>query len=608
LFLVGVDDVLVSLPSHTTRTANMPHTAATATDTPNEFVTLGLASQITEILEAQGFNKPTPIQAAAIPELLAGNDIMASAQTGTGKTAAFLLPALHKLTKESTHHARGPRILVLTPTRELAEQVSKVATEFCRRIPRCKVVTVVGGVPYPVQNKMLSQPYEVLVATPGRLTDLLRSGRIDFRRLELLVLDEADRMLDMGFIDEVEAIVDQLPKERQTALFSATLTESVQRFAGPMLRSPKLVEMAPQATMQAQIAQSVHYADGYEHKQKLVAALLKKNDGQQSIIFTATKISADEVAEWLKMEGFKAAAMHGDLAQRDRRRTLDRLRRSDIDMIVATDVAARGIDVAGISLVINFDLPRFSEDYIHRIGRTGRAGRSGEAVSLVTKSDFTLLTKIRRQYNIEFTTQEIEGLEARFQPGRGGQGGDRGRPGNGGRGRPGNGGGRGGYAGNRDGGGYKGNREGGSYGDRAPRGDRPEGHRSEASRGSFGERSHSNEGRSYGDRAPRDSGYGAPRERSFGSGQARDHAGNSFNRDSAPRGNFGGGRDGGAPRSDRGGYAGRDGGSRDGQSRDGNRGGYAGNRDGGAPRGDRGGDRGGYGKPSGGNRGGGRFS
>ncbi|QLG87520.1 DEAD/DEAH box helicase [Chitinibacter bivalviorum] len=588
----------------------MPHTAATATDTPNEFVTLGLAPQITEVLEAQGFTKPTPIQAAAIPEILAGHDIMASAQTGTGKTAAFLLPALHRLTKESTHHARGPRILVLTPTRELAEQVSKVATELCRKIPRCKVVTVVGGVPYPVQNKMLAQPYEVLVATPGRLTDLLRSGRIDFRRMELLVLDEADRMLDMGFIDEVEAIVDQLPKERQTALFSATLTESVQRFAGPMLRSPKLVEMAPQATMQAQIAQSVHYADGYEHKQKLVAALLKKNDGQQSIIFTATKISADEVAEWLKMEGFKAAAMHGDLAQRDRRRTLDRLRRSDIDMIVATDVAARGIDVAGISLVINFDLPRFSEDYIHRIGRTGRAGRSGEAVSLVTKSDFTLLTKIRRQYNIDFTTQEIEGLEARFQPGRGGQGGDRGRPGNGGgRGRGGyagnggNGGGRGGYAGNRDGGGYKGNREGGSYGDRAPRGDRPEGHRSEASRGSFGERSHSSEGRgSYGDRAPRDSGYqGAPRERSFGSGQARDNNGGSYNRDSAPRGNFGGNRDGGAPRSDRGGYAG----NREGGSRDGNRGSYGGNREGGAPRG----NGGGYGgKPSGGNRGGGRFS
>ncbi|WP_373975296.1 DEAD/DEAH box helicase [Chitinibacter sp. SCUT-21] len=578
----------------------MPHTAANATDTSNEFVTLGLAPQITEILEAQGFTKPTPIQAAAIPEILAGHDIMASAQTGTGKTAAFLLPALHRLTKEATHHARGPRILVLTPTRELAEQVSKVATEFCRKIPRCKVVTVVGGVPYPVQNKMLSQPYEVLVATPGRLTDLLRSGRIDFRRMELLVLDEADRMLDMGFIDEVEAIVDQLPKERQTALFSATLTESVQRFAGPMLRSPKLVEMAPQATMQAQIAQSVHYADGYEHKQKLVAALLKKNEGQQSIIFTATKISADEVAEWLKLEGFKAAAMHGDLAQRDRRRTLDRLRRSDIDMLVATDVAARGIDVAGISLVINFDLPRFSEDYIHRIGRTGRAGRSGEAVSLVTKSDFSLLTKIRRQYNIEFTTQELEGLEARFQPGRGGQGGDRGRPGNGGgRGRggyAGNGGGRGGYAGNRDGGsrgGYQGNREGGSFGDRAPRGDRPEGHRSEASRGSFGERSHHNESRGgYGERAPRE-------QRSFGSGQARDHAGNSFNRDSAPRGNFGGGRDGGAPRGDRGGYAGRDGGNRDG-----NRGGYGG-REGGAPRG----NGGGYGgKPSGGNRGGGRFS
>ena len=176
----------------------MPHTTAPETTTPNAFVELGLATELTDVLAAQGFFTPTPIQAASIPELLAGNDVMASAQTGTGKTAAFLLPALHRLTKEAKHTARGPRILVLTPTRELAEQVSKVATDLCRNIPRCKVVTVVGGVPYPVQNKLLSQPYEVLVATPGRLTDLMRSGRIDFKRLEMLVLDEADRMLDMS--------------------------------------------------------------------------------------------------------------------------------------------------------------------------------------------------------------------------------------------------------------------------------------------------------------------------------------------------------------------------------------------------------------------------
>ena len=598
----------------------MPHTTAPETTTPNAFVELGLASQLTDILAAQGFNTPTPIQAASIPELLAGNDVMASAQTGTGKTAAFLLPALHRLTKEAKHTARGPRILVLTPTRELAEQVSKVATDLCRNIPRCKVVTVVGGVPYPVQNKLLSQPYEVLVATPGRLTDLMRSGRIDFKRLEMLVLDEADRMLDMGFIDEVEAIVDALPKERQTALFSATLTESVQRFAVPMLKAPKLVEMAAQATMQAQIEQSVHYADGYEHKQKLTAALLKKNDGQQAIVFTATKISADELSEWLKMEGFRAAAMHGDLAQRDRRRTLDRLRKGDIDVLVATDVAARGIDVAGITLVLNFDLPRFCEDYIHRIGRTGRAGRTGEAVSLVTKNDFTLLTRIRRQYNLDFNVQVIEGLEARFQPGRAGTGGghDRGRPSGGGRGRPAGGsGGRssGGYAGNRDGGGYQGNRDRDAGRSEGYNGGRSEGTHP---RGEAGYQGHHRPS----DSAPRDGGYqGQPREqRSFGTGQTRDRdgaprtGGYQGNRDgaAAPRsGGYQGNREGAAPRT--GGYQG----NRDGAAAP-RSGGYQGNREGGSNTGGgyagRGGDGqrrtstgGGYqGKPSG-NRGGGRF-
>lgn len=597
----------------------MPHTTANESATPNAFVELGLAPQLTDILAAQGFNTPTPIQAASIPELLAGNDIMASAQTGTGKTAAFLLPALHRLTKEAKQFARGPRILVLTPTRELAEQVSKVATDLCRNIHRCKVVSVVGGVPYPVQNKLLSQPYEVLVATPGRLTDLMRSGRIDFKRLEMLVLDEADRMLDMGFIDEVEAIVDALPKERQTALFSATLTESVQRFAVPMLKAPKLVEMAPQATMQAQIEQSVHYADGYEHKQKLTAALLKKNEGQQTIIFTATKISADELSEWLKMEGFRSAAMHGDLAQRDRRRTLDRLRKGDIDVLVATDVAARGIDVAGITLVLNFDLPRFSEDYIHRIGRTGRAGRTGEAVSLVTKTDFTLLTRIRRQYNLNFSVQVIEGLEARFQPGRAGTGGghDRGRPG-GGRGRSsGYGGGRGGNYGNRD-------RDAGG------RNESYSGGRSEGThpRGEAGYQSHHRPSDS------RDGYQGQQRERGFGSGQSRNRDGGRYennhsgfgNRDGGYEGNRGGygsgNRDGNRDRGyqgqdNRGNYGNRDGagsrsggygGNRDGAPRTGGFGG--GNREGGYA--GRGGDgqrrnTGGYqGKP-GGNRGGGRF-
>ncbi|WP_046350125.1 DEAD/DEAH box helicase [Janthinobacterium sp. B9-8] len=466
----------------------MPHRETHSETTPNAFAEMGLATELVQELIKLGITTPTPVQAAAVPLLMAGHDVMASAQTGTGKTAAFLLPALHKLFKPAKHNARGPRVLVLTPTRELAEQVAKVATDYCKLIPRCKVACVVGGVPYPVQNRMLAQPYDVLVATPGRLSDLMRGGRIDFGRLDMLVLDEADRMLDMGFIDEVEAIVSAMPKDRQTALFSATLSETVQRFAGPMLRDPRLVEMEVTANAQPQIEQAVHYADGYEHKQKLVAALLKEASETQSIVFTATKADADGLAEWLKLEGFRAAAMHGDLAQRDRRRTLDRLRRAEIDILVATDVAARGIDVAGIGLVLNFDLPRFAEDYIHRVGRTGRAGRTGKAISLVTKNDFMLLTRIRRRYNIDFGTVSMPGLEARFKPGQGGNAGggygDR-KPSGGYKGKRPQGG--GGYAGSSagNGGGY-GAGNGGGYGDKRRNESRGADSRGAGERSSFG--------------------------------------------------------------------------------------------------------------------------
>ncbi len=492
----------------------MPHSAQNTENTEiNAFVALGLDQLLAQQLSSQNITAPTAVQALAIPELLAGHDLMVSAQTGTGKTAAFLLPALQRLLKNPNTAGRGPRLLVLTPTRELAEQVAKVATEFCRRIPKCKVASFVGGVPYPVQNKLLSQPLEVMVATPGRLNDLIRGGRVDFRRLEMLVLDEADRMLDMGFIDEVETIVASLPKDRQTALFSATLSESVQSFAAPMLRAPKLIELAAQNNSQAQIDQSVHYADGYEHKLKIAAQILKTSaEGEQSIVFTATKADADGVAEWLKLEGFRAAAMHGDLPQRDRRRTLDRLRRGEADILVATDVAARGIDVAGIGLVINFDLPKFAEDYIHRIGRTGRAGRSGRAISLVGKNDFQPMTRIKRVYKIEFETMALPGLEANFRPERM----DR-RPGTGGK-RP-----------HGGGGGYKGKRPHGEGFNRDHRE-----FRSDAPR----ERSFNRDGDTRSaDRRPAE-----PRaERPFGNSpygdrQARSpQGGRDFNRDSAPR-------------------------------------------------------------------------
>ncbi|MBB5190560.1 superfamily II DNA/RNA helicase [Silvimonas terrae] len=536
-----------------------------AQDQDTSFSSLGLAIEIVQELTAQGLHSPTPVQAAAIPVLLEGHDLMASAQTGTGKTAAFLLPALNRLARPPKHHGKGPRVLVLTPTRELAEQVSKVAMNFSRRIPRCKVVSLVGGVPYPVQHKQLAQPVEIVVATPGRLMDLMRSGRIDFRRLELLVLDEADRMLDMGFIEDIEAIVAELPEERQTALFSATLSETVQEFARPMLRDPRKVELAPQGLPTANVEQSVHYADGYEHKLKLTAALAEAAAGTQSIIFTATKADADGIADWLRVAGLKADAMHGDLPQRSRRKVLDKLRRGEIDMLVATDVAARGIDVAGIGQVINFDLPRFSEDYIHRIGRTGRAGRSGRAVSLVTRNDFVLLTRIKKRYQVNFETMTLEGLEARFQPGAR-RTDDRRPNGGGGRSfgdRPRQGGDRQGY-GNRD----SAPRFNNENREHAPRDNSYFNDRRNGNLGGNGqERSFENRPRPEGgyrnnrDSQPREGGFnrdGAPRE-------------NRFNRDGAPRefanretgnreyGQREGGfnRDGGAPRENRGGYAGK---------------------------------------------------
>ncbi|SMC23747.1 Superfamily II DNA and RNA helicase [Andreprevotia lacus DSM 23236] len=550
-------------------TAAAETAAADAAPVENGFAALGLADDLVADVARQGITTPTPIQAQAIPVILEGHDLLASAQTGTGKTAAFLLPAIQKLAKPAVHHSRGPRVLVLTPTRELAEQVAKVATQFVRRIPRCKVVAVVGGVPYPVQHKQLAQPFEVLVATPGRLMDLMRGGRIDFRRLELLVLDEADRMLDMGFIDDINTIVAELPAERQTALFSATLSETIQRFALPMMRDPKKVELAATGTPTESVEQSIHFADGYEHKQKLTEALIKAAPGTQAIVFTATKVDADSVADYLRMQSVRADALHGDLQQRVRTKVLNRLRHNEIDVIVATDVAARGIDVAGIGLVINFDLPKFAEDYVHRIGRTGRAGREGRAVSLVGKNDFHLLTKIRRRYNIAPATLAVEGLEARFNPS------DRG-PREGGGFRGGRSGGFGG--GQRDGGGYRGNRDGQSRGgfgggrsEGGYQGARPEGQRDfnrdgersfkpREDRGNFGgersfggdrpqrsERPFGDRGqqRSFGDRSFGDRNGG---ERSFGdraAGGERSFGdrGNGAERNSGDRGNrsFGGG-------------------------------------------------------------------
>jgi superfamily II DNA/RNA helicase len=368
----------------------------------SSFSTLALAAPILEAIKAAGYTEPTSVQARAVPEALNGRDLLVSSQTGSGKTAAFMLPALQLLTKPHAHVGRGPRILVLTPTRELAVQVTKAAETYGRSL-RVKTLSVVGGMPYPLQNRLLKIGVDILVATPGRLLDQMNSGRIDLSRLQLLVLDEADRMLDMGFKDELEAIVAKVPKTRQTLLFSATLEAGIVRLAGALLKDPLRIAVDTAQSTHANISQRLHFADDMGHKNRLLESILNGGDLQQAIVFTSTKRAADQLAQTLYSQGHSAAAMHGDMNQGARNRTLQALRRGSLKVLVATDVAARGIDVQGISHVINYDLPTQAEDYVHRIGRTGRAGRNGIAISFANVRDHHMVRSIER-----FTTQKIE--------------------------------------------------------------------------------------------------------------------------------------------------------------------------------------------------------
>ncbi|MCB6184835.1 DEAD/DEAH box helicase [Leeia sp. TBRC 13508] len=383
------------------------------------FSDFNLHARLLRALSEAGYEEPTPIQAAALPVLINGADVMASASTGTGKTAAFLLPILQKINEEPRKQGYfGPRALVLVPTRELAAQVADAATQYGKFIPRFNVVTIVGGMPYPVQNRLLSRPVEVLIATPGRLLDHLSRGRLDLSGMEFFVLDEADRMLDMGFIDDVEAIAAATPADRQTALFSATLDGAVGTLAGKLLNKPERIQIAPAQAKQGKIDQRLHYADDLSHKGKLLAHLLDDASMQQAIIFTATKLDADDLADHLIEQGMSAAALHGDMPQRERNRTLARLKNGHVRVLVATDVAARGIDVDGITHVINYDLPKNAEDYVHRIGRTGRAGRSGTAVSLVSPRERGLLSRIERFIGNRIAAAIVPGLEPTVKPQR----------------------------------------------------------------------------------------------------------------------------------------------------------------------------------------------
>jgi superfamily II DNA/RNA helicase len=397
------------------------------------FELLNLDNAILRAIEESGYTTPTAIQAQAIPVITEGNDLMASAQTGTGKTAAFMLPALNLLATPHALKSRGPRILVLVPTRELAAQVNEAARKYGKFI-RARTVSIVGGMPYPLQNKLLSQPLDILVATPGRLLDHMERGRIDLTRLQMLILDEADRMLDMGFLPDVERICSQLTAERQTLLFSATLDGDIARIAKQILKNPKTIQVAGQKEKHANIEQRLHYVDDMTHKNKLLEHLLIAPEVNQTIIFTSTKRHADLLAEDLYAAGHKTAALHGDMTQGARNRTLTKLRQGDVKVLVATDVAARGIDVQGISHVINYDLPKFAEDYVHRIGRTGRAGASGIAISFASNMDRHILRKIEQFTGNGMTPSVIEGFEPKraFKAdGAGKSGGSRGNDRNG---------------------------------------------------------------------------------------------------------------------------------------------------------------------------------
>ncbi len=380
------------------------------------FKELNLHPSLLKAVEEAGFEKPTPIQERAIPHVLAGKDLMASAQTGTGKTAAFMLPALHKVLTGQNRKGRGPLVLVLTPTRELATQIAQATRIYGKHAPHIKTVYILGGVSYGAQAHQLARPFDILVATPGRLIDYLERGTIRFDRLETLILDEADRMLDMGFIDAVEHIVKALPTERQTLMFSATLKGNVTSLARTMLQDPLEVHITAAKNRCENIEQRLHYVDDLQHKNKLLFHVLEDTTINQTIVFTATKRHADKLVISLCGRGHQAAALHGDMSQRERTRTMAQFSRGDVRVLVATDVAARGIDIPGISHVINFDLPQSSEDYVHRIGRTGRAGASGIALSFASSKDIGMVEKIERYTGYRFVPATVPGLEPKFQP------------------------------------------------------------------------------------------------------------------------------------------------------------------------------------------------
>ena len=370
------------------------------------FADLGLKAPILEALNDLGYEKPSPIQAECIPHLLGGRDVLGMAQTGSGKTAAFSLPLLNNLDPE----LKAPQILVLAPTRELAVQVAEAMTDFSKHMRGVNVVALYGGQRYDVQLRALRQGPQIVVGTPGRLLDHLKRGTLDLSKLSGLVLDEADEMLRMGFIEDVETIMAQIPEGHQTALFSATMPEAIRRITRRFMKEPQEVRIQSSVTTRPDISQSYWTVWGMRKNEALVR-FLEAEDFDAAIIFVRTKNATLEVAEALERSGYSSAALNGDMNQSLREQTLERLKDGRLDILIATDVAARGLDVERISLVVNYDIPMDSESYVHRIGRTGRAGRAGRALLFVENRERRLLRNIERTMKLTIPEADLPNAE-----------------------------------------------------------------------------------------------------------------------------------------------------------------------------------------------------
>lgn len=371
------------------------------------FSSLDLVAPLLQTLTQLGYHQPTPIQQQAIPLILQGQDILASAQTGTGKTAAFALPIIQQLLEQPA--AKAPRALILVPTRELARQVQDNMEAFTQHTALRSVV-VYGGACLATQSRELKTGADILIATPGRLLDYLRQGVVHLRDVRFLVFDEADRMLDMGFRDEIRDVVRQVSTERQTLLFSATLSDDIHRMAGKMLRSPQRIDISNNSTPIERIEQRVYVVD-QERKLGLLAHLLQTESWPQVLVFSRTREGCDKVATWLQQQSIAARPMHADLSQAVRDKALADFAAGEVRVLVATDVAARGLDIAQLACVINLELPFSAQDYVHRIGRTGRAGHSGLAISLYNDADQRLLTAIEDLLDTRLPQQWYPGFE-----------------------------------------------------------------------------------------------------------------------------------------------------------------------------------------------------